>query len=160
MPAPPLVLALPRGRPPGGGWAGACHCACCCTPAKSCFLPIGGGGPVSPGRMLSSRRLIAWSSPFLIACLCQLSLPEPVPARAQNATGSARLRAHAATHDCWHGLLASTTGVHVPPFSFLSDSLIFFNSACFLLSSWSRYVSRRAASSSSAAACATDPAAS
>ena len=64
VPAPPLVLALPRGRPPGRAWAGACHCACCCTPAKSCALPIGGGGPASPGRRPSSRRLIAWSNLF------------------------------------------------------------------------------------------------
>ena len=159
VPAPPLVLALPRGRPPGGGWACACHCACCCTPSKSCALPIGGGGPASPGRWPSSRHLIAWSSLFSIACSCPFSVPEPVPARAKSAMSSARLRAHAATHGCWHGLLARTTGVHAPPFAFLSDALNASRSASFSLSSRSRYSSRRAASLSTAAASATDPAA-
>ena len=107
----------------------------------------------------SSRRLIAWSSLFSIACSCPFSLPEPVPARAQSAMGSARLRAHAATHGCWHGLLARTTGVHAPPFDFLSDSLNASRSASFSLSSRSRYSSRRAASWSTAVASATDPAA-
>ena len=62
----------------------------------------------------------------------------------------ARLLARAA---CQHGW-------GLPPLSFLSDSLSFFNSSCFSASSWGGYASRRAGSSSSAVACATDPAAS
>ena len=61
----------------------------------------------------------------------------------------ARLLARAA---CQHGW-------GLPPLSFLSDSLSFFNSSCFSASSWSQYASRCAASSSTAVACATDPAA-
>ena len=95
--------------------------------------------------------------PVLLRLKRPNSLPEPRPARVQGAMGSARLRAHAATHGCWHGLLARTTGVHAPPFDFLSDALNASRSASFSLSSRSRYSSRRAASLSSAAASATDP---
>ena len=108
----PLVLARPTGRPPGGGCAGAWYCACWCTPAKSSTLPLGGGGSASPGRWLSSSRLIARVSESLRAWTGAFSLPEPPPAQAQSATGLARLRAHATYVTCRRR--AHAVYVHMP----------------------------------------------
>ena len=101
------------------------------------------------------------------------SLVEPVlnrlfmpvqPAGAGTCAGTERDGLGSPTCTCHYArLLARAACQHewgLPPLSFLSDSLSFFNSSCFSASSWGGYASRRAGSSSSAVACATDPAAS